>query len=245
MPATATALSADLSVVALCGLLILTLCAVLMLTLSRRRRAPRPPALRDPLTGLADRQLLDDRIAHALARSRRHDGSGVALLLLNLDAFRPVNDSLGHAAGDAVLREVAARLQAQARAHDTLARLGADEFVVLLEGDAGEAVLAQIAQRLLDALAQPMTIHVGGASQPLRLSAAIGIVLQAGGGSDVEPRALIAQADSAAQAVKRSGGNGFAFFEARMQDGVQDQLELARDLRAALEDSGAGQLSLH
>jgi diguanylate cyclase (GGDEF)-like protein len=198
-------------------------------------------ALRDPLTGLANRQLLDDRISHAIARGRR-DGTGVALLMLNLDGFKPVNEAFGHAAGDAVLREVAVRLQAQARAHDTLARLGADEFVVLLEGEAGEAPLAQIAQRLLDALSQPMTVGSGEASQPLRLSASIGIAVH--GGHDVASRALIGQADSAAQAVKRSGGNGFAFFEAHMQDGVRDQLELARDLRTALETGGAG-LALH
>jgi len=205
-------------------------------------------ALRDPLSGLANRQLLDDRIAHAIARGRR-DGSGVALLMLNLDAFKPVNDSFGHAVGDAVLRKVANRLQAQARGHDTLARIGADEFVLLIEGEAAESVLAQIAQRLLDSLAEPMSVNLGAhqgqvsqINQLLRLSASIGIALHSG--PDVPSRALIAQADSAAQSVKRAGGNSFAFFEAHMQDGVRDQLELARDLRAALEDGGTG-LSLH
>ena len=204
-------------------------------------------ALRDPLTRLANRQLLDDRISHAIARGRR-DGAAVALLMVNLDGFKPVNDSFGHAAGDSVLLEVAARLQAQARGHDTLARLGADEFVVLIEGDTGEAVLAQIAQRLLDSLAQPMSVNLGAhtqvsqINQVLRMSASIGIALH--GGPDIPARTLVAQADSAARAVKRSGGNGFAFFEAHMQDGVRDQLELARDLRAAFEAGGAG-LSLH
>jgi diguanylate cyclase len=145
--------------------------------------------LRDPLTGLASRQLLEDRISHAIARGRR-DGTGVALLMLNLDAFKPVNDSFGHAAGDTVLREVAARLQAHARGHDTLARIGADEFVLLLEGENSEAVLAQIAQRLLDSLATPMAIGAGDGSQPLRLSASIGVALH--NGPDVPSRALIA-----------------------------------------------------
>ncbi len=166
--------------------------------------------------------------------------------MLNLDAFKPVNDSFGHAAGDAVLREVATRLQTQARGHDTLARLGADEFVLLLEAETSEAVLAQVAQRLLDALAEPMSVNLGGPqgmNQPLRLSASIGIALHNG---KVEQNSqLIAQADSAAQAAKRSGGNGFVFFEAHMQDGVRDQLELARDLRAVLDRAGAGELSLH
>ncbi|HEY9105536.1 MAG TPA: EAL domain-containing protein [Roseateles sp.] len=204
-------------------------------------------AFRDPLTGLANRQLLDDRIGHAIARGRR-DGSGIALLMVNLDGFKPVNDSFGHAAGDSVLMEVAARLQAQARGHDTLARLGADEFVVLIEGEGSEAVLAQVAQRVLDALARPMSVNLGAnaqvsqINQVLRMSASIGIALHSG--PDIPSRMLVAQADSAAQAVKRGGGNGFAFFEAHMQDGVRDQLELARDLRAALEAGGAG-LSLH
>ena len=199
-------------------------------------------ALRDPLTGLANRQLLDDRISHAVARSRR-DGAGVALLLMNLDGFKPINEGFGHAAGDAVLREVATRLQAQARGHDTLARIGADEFALLVEGEASEAVLAQIAQRLLDLLAKSMSVRTGDGPQPLRLSASVGIALHGGRG---EPgRTLIQQAESAAQSAKRSGGNGFAFFEAHMQDGVRDQLEMARDLRAVLEQDGASQLSLH
>ncbi len=198
-------------------------------------------ALRDPLSGLANRQLLDDRLGHAMARGQR-SGASVALLMLNLDGFKPVNEAFGHAAGDAVLCEVAGRLQAQARSHDTLARIGADEFVLLLEGESGEAVLAQVAQRLLDSLALPLSINVTEGDQPLRLTASIGIALHAG--TEVPGRTLIAQAGSAAQAVKRGGGNGFAFFEAHMQDGVRDQLELARDLRAALENGGQG-LCLH
>jgi diguanylate cyclase (GGDEF)-like protein len=201
-------------------------------------------ALRDTLTGLANRQLLDDRISHAVARSSR-DGTGIALLLLNLDGFKPINHSFGHAAGDAVLREVAHRLQQQARNHDTLARIGADEFALLLEAETGEAVLAQVAQRLLDALTQPMSLSLGEGSQPpLRLSASIGIALLAKGATD-NSHALIPQAESAAQSVKRGGGNGFAFFEAHMQDGIREQLELARDLRLVLDQGGAGQLRLH
>lgn len=199
-------------------------------------------ALRDPLTGLANRQLLDDRLQHAAARGRR-EGDRLALLAVNLDGFKPINDSYGLAAGDHVLRETARRLQSLARGDDTLARLGADEFVLLLEGDVAEAVLAQVAQRLLDALAEPMQDVPGAGSQPLRLSASVGIVLYAGH----EPgEALIAQADSAAQSVKRAGGNGFAFFEAHMQADMREQVELARDLRAALAgEPGAGALALH
>jgi diguanylate cyclase len=199
-------------------------------------------ALRDPLTGLANRQLLDDRLQHAAARGQR-EGARLALLAVNLDGFKPINDSFGLAAGDQVLRETARRLQGLARGHDTLARLAADEFVLMVEGDVGETTLAQIAQRLLDALAEPMTGVPGAGSQPLRLSASVGIALYDGSGPG---EALVAQADSAAQSVKRTGGNGFAFFEAHMQAGVREQVELARDLRAALAgEAGGGRLALH
>ena len=199
-------------------------------------------ALRDTLTGLANRQLLDDRLQHAAARGER-EGSRLALLAVNLDGFKPINDSFGLTAGDHVLRETARRLQGLARSHDTLARLGADEFVLMLEGEVAEATLAQVAQRLLDALAEPMADVPGAGSQPLRLSASVGIALYDGSGPG---EALVAQADSAAQSVKRAGGNGFAFFEAHMQAGVREQVELARDLRAALAgEPGGGRLALH
>ncbi|KQW46540.1 MULTISPECIES: bifunctional diguanylate cyclase/phosphodiesterase [unclassified Roseateles] len=199
-------------------------------------------ALRDALTGLANRQLLDDRLQHAAARGQR-EGARVALLVINLDGFKPINDSFGLSAGDHVLRETARRLQGLARNHDTLARLGADEFVLMIEGEVAEATLAQVAQRLLDALAEPMADVPGAGNQPLRLSASVGVALYDGQGPG---EALIAQADSAAQAAKRAGGNGFAFFEAHMQAGVREQVELARDLRAALAgEPGSGVLALH
>ena len=198
-------------------------------------------ALRDRVTGLAHRELLDDRLRHALSRAGR-DGGRVALLLVNLDGFKPINDSFGHAVGDRLLREVGQRLQAQARAHDTVARLGADEFVLLLEGDVDEALLAQIAQRLLDALAQPLEGVLPAGHAPLSLSAALGIAVYPSSQGDAQ---LLAQADSAAQSVKRGGGNGFAFFEAHMQADVRDQVELARDLRAVLAAGGDDQLALH
>ncbi|HEY1129350.1 MAG TPA: EAL domain-containing protein [Roseateles sp.] len=199
-------------------------------------------ALRDPLTGLANRQLLDDRLQHAAARGHR-GGARLALLLINLDGFKPINDSFGLGAGDHVLCDVARRLQRLARNDDTLARLAADEFVLVLEGEVAESALAQVAQRLLDALSEPMAGVPGAGVHPLRLSASVGIALYDG---STPGEGLIAQADSAAQSVKRAGGNGFAFFEAHMQEGVREQLELARDLRAALAgEAGSGSLALH
>jgi diguanylate cyclase (GGDEF)-like protein len=200
-------------------------------------------ALRDPLTGLANRQLLNDHLHHATERGGHEGGPRLALLLINLDGFKPINDSFGLAAGDHVLRDVARRLQRLARSGDTLARLAADEFVLLLEGEVTDAALAQVAQRLLDALTEPLGAVPGAGRQPLRLSASVGIALYDGAGPGER---LIAQADSAAQSVKRAGGNGFAFFEAHMQAGVREQLELARDLRAALAgEAGSGELALH
>jgi diguanylate cyclase len=200
-------------------------------------------ALRDPLTGLPNRHLLDDRLHQAIARGGRRETGRLALLAVNLDGFKPINDSFGLTAGDHVLCETARRLQALARGEDTLARLAADEFVLMLEGDVTETTLAQVAQRLLDALAAPMADVPGAGSQPLRLSTSVGIVVHDGKAPGIT---LIAQANSAAQSVKRAGGNGFAFFEAHMQAGVREQVELARDLRAALAgEAGGGQLALH
>ncbi len=236
------------------ALLVLTLCTSALDARSQRRNNRlqqslqaattelQQLALRDALTGLANRQLLDDRLQHAAARGQR-EGARLALLAINLDGFKPINDSFGLAAGDQVLRETARRLQGLARGHDTLARLGADEFVLMLEGEVSEATLAQVAQRLLDALAEPMAGISGAGHTPLRLSASVGIALYEGRSPG---ESLIAQADSAAQSVKRAGGNGFAFFEAHMQAGVREQVELARDLRAALAGEAAGgTLALH
>jgi diguanylate cyclase (GGDEF)-like protein len=193
-------------------------------------------AYRDALTGLANRLLFEDRVAHALVRSQR-DGSALAVLFVDLDGFKPINDSFGHAEGDVVLRAVAARLQTVARSADTVARLGGDEFVLLLEGDASEAQAAQVAQRLIEALQQPL----GEGEQAHRLSCSVGIALyRPGDGADNK---LLAQADSAMYAAKRAGGATFAFFAPHMEADAREQLELQRDLRVALAEGG--QLALH
>ena len=192
-------------------------------------------AFRDALTGLANRSLFDDRVTHAVERCRG-DGSSLAVLFVNLDGFKPINDSFGHDVGDAVLREVARRLSAQARAIDTVARVGGDEFVLLLEGGPDVTVTAQVAQRIIDALLLPFELGQRG----LRLSCSIGIALFPTDG----PRdQLMPHADSAMQAAKRGGGGGYAFFEPHMNAGVREQVELQRDLHTALEQGG--QLELH
>ncbi len=192
-------------------------------------------AFRDALTGLPNRLLFDDRVSTAVERSAR-DGASLAVLFVDLDGFKPVNDSFGHSCGDAVLREMASRLAAQARATDTVARVGGDEFVLLLEGNPDAAAVARIADRIIEVIAEP--IHSSG--HDVRLSCSVGIAMYPTDG----PRdKLLPHADAAMYAAKRAGGNAYAFFEPHMNAGVRDQIELLGDLRSALEQGG--QLELH
>lgn len=186
----------------------------------------------DPLTGLANRLLFDDRLAHALARATRHfDAHGpragvhFAVLMIGLDGFKAVNDSLGHASGDAILVEIGKRLHAVAAEADTVARVGGDEFVLLAEDldQVGEAVA--LAHELLRALAKP----IAGVGRPVQLSASIGIALYPEHGAK-----LLVQADAAMHAAKRLGGNCHALFEARMDAGAREELALQSDLRQTL-----------
>ncbi len=191
-------------------------------------------AFRDALTGLPNRLLFDDRVNVAVERSSR-DGSRLAVLFVDLDGFKPVNDSFGHRFGDEVLCEMARRLAAQARATDTVARVGGDEFVLLLEGNPDTTAAAQIAQRILDAITQPMV----GSAHEVRLSCSIGIAMFP---SDGPRDQLLAHADAAMYSAKRGGGTSYAFFELHMNAGVREQIELQRDLRLALD---RGELELH
>jgi diguanylate cyclase (GGDEF)-like protein len=191
-------------------------------------------AFRDPLTGLPNRMLLDDRLNQAAARCER-DGGRAALLFIDLDGFKPINDTFGHPVGDAVLKEVAQRLLLQSRDSDTVARSGGDEFVLLLESRVDATAAAQVAQRIVEAISAPYLI--GG--REAALSCSIGIVLM----PDHGPRdKLIAHADAAMYTAKRNGGAGHAFFEPHMGHAAAEQMELQRDLRRAVE---RGQMSLH
>ncbi len=154
----------------------------------------RHEAVHDPLTGLANRTLLRDRLEHALARSER-DTSATAVLFVDLDNFKQVNDAHGHAAGDAALVELGRRLQTAVRPGDTIARLGGDEFVALCEDVTEESALA-VGQRLLEAIRLPFT----AAGVEHQLSASVGIAL---GHSD--PDALLADADAATYRAKAAG----------------------------------------
>lgn len=165
----------------------------------RSEERTRHEALHDPLTGLANRTLLRDRLHHALAR---RDRGATAALFVDLDNFKQVNDTHGHAAGDAVLVEIARRLHTAVRPGDTIARLGGDEFVAVCEGIDEEAALA-VGQRLHDAIRLPVT--AGDAEH--RLSASIGIAL-----GDSDPDALLANADTASYRAKAAGGGRIDVF---------------------------------
>ncbi len=193
------------------------------------------PEVQDPVTGLATRLLLEDQLAAAAMRAEARKRR-LALLYIDLDGFRPFNEAFGHACGDALLREVGQRLASMGRATDTIARMGGDEFLMLLDGDPDSASATLVADRIRHKLQQPYQVN----GQDVRLSCSIGIVLYPEHG----PRAkLIARADTAMMAAKRAGGNMHCFYDARMDHDADRTFDLHRDLRLAIE-TGAG-LALH
>ena len=184
-------------------------------------------ALHDPLTGLANRALFGDRLEHALARPMR-PGATVAVLLIDLDDFKDLNDALGHDAGDDLLTIIAARLQGHARAGDTVARLGGDEFGLLLE-DTSAAEAMRMAEVLLQALAWPVALR----GRDLVPTASIGIAIAAG--EDAET--LLRNADTAMYAAKRQGKGRSMLFEPAMYATVLKRVDLAADLSRAVQES--------
>jgi diguanylate cyclase (GGDEF)-like protein len=184
-------------------------------------------ATHDPLTGLPNRTLILDRTEQMLARSRRQN-TPVAAVFIDLDNFKVVNDTLGHSAGDELLRAVAARLKGVLRETDALARLGGDEFVVIAEEISLAAGPELIAERLAEALAEAFTLEDGKVS--LNVSASIGIAA----GARTTAEELLRDADIAMYRAKWDGKNRYVVFESEMQDAVQSRLELEMDLREAL-----------
>jgi len=181
-------------------------------------------ALHDPLTGLPNRALLLDRLRQALARATR-SGANAAVLFCDLDTFKTVNDSLGHAAGDELLVGVARRLIAWVRPGDTAARFGGDEFVVLLEGIGDEDIEAA-AQRILDAFNEPFAVG----DREVSVTASIGIAM----GSN-ESDELLRNADLALYRAKSKGKGRYELFAPEMHVAVVERLELEGDLRRGLE----------
>ncbi|MGV3710173.1 MAG: putative bifunctional diguanylate cyclase/phosphodiesterase [Gemmatimonas sp.] len=183
-------------------------------------------SLHDPLTGLANRVLFRERVEHALTRVARGDNVGV--LFLDLDNFKAVNDSLGHAEGDVLLETVARRLLQATRGCDTVSRLGGDEFAILLEGLTGEPEAISVIDRVRDALSRPMNLRGRG----INVSASIGLAHAELGQNVTE---VLRNADLAMYHAKAAGRGGYQVYEEGMHSAVLDRLEIESDLRRALE----------
>jgi diguanylate cyclase (GGDEF)-like protein len=185
-------------------------------------------AYHDTVTGLPNRALLIDRIGRSIHRSSRHPEQRFAVLFLDMDDFKLVNDSLGHLAGDQVLVEVAQRLTSCVRPEDTVARLGGDEFVVLLENTTGAGGAIRVAERIRAALAEPISIG----NHEVYARASIGIAL--GDGDGRGPEDLLREADTALYRAKAAGG-GYEVFDRSMHAHAVLQLQLEADLIRAVE----------
>ncbi len=197
--------------------------------ITQRRKAEaalRRQALHDPLTDLPNRALLRDRLEHAIARQARQPHS-LALLLLDLDGFKIVNDSLGHQAGDEVLITLAGRLRASLRPDDTIARLGGDEFAVVLE-NTSEAQATSIAAQILAVIRHPISIQ----GRSITSDASVGITTSIGAD---DPETLLRNADLAMYAAKDHGKGNIQVFHASMHETVVDRLTLDAELREAVD----------
>jgi len=196
----------------------------------------RHQAFHDALTDLPNRQLFMDRLGHALARTQRRQGRRVAVLFMDLNDFKSINDSLGHEAGDLLLVAVAERLKECLRPEDTLARFGGDEFVVLLEDVDGPEEAVRVAGRITEALREPFVME----DRELYVSASIGIAL--GQNRTESPEDLLRKADTAMYEAKPEAAPGYRVFDPVMHERVMGRLELENDLRRAM---GAGEFVIH
>ena len=185
-------------------------------------------AMHDPLTRLPNRAMFSERLGGAIAQAERH-GRTLAVLFIDLDKFKLINDTLGHEAGDFVLGEAARRLTENLRGGDTVARLGGDEFVVLLEEVVDPVYVGGVCQKLIEALAAPFTI----AGEEYRVTASIGVSSYPDDGSD--PESLLKNADAAMYRAKEKGRNAFEFYSAQLSTGAIERLGLEAGLRRALE----------
>jgi diguanylate cyclase (GGDEF)-like protein/PAS domain S-box-containing protein len=187
-------------------------------------------AFHDRLTNLANRSLFRDRVKHALSK-RRDPDLDTAVLFIDLDDFKAVNDTFGHECGDHLLRETAQRLQLSLRAGDSVARLGGDEFGILLEDVESPAVISDIVGRLLEVVRAPMSLE----GREMTTECSIGVRIAAGRDAAPSAEDLLRDADVAMYEAKRAGGNAHRNFEPAMQATVANQLELRAALRVAVE----------
>jgi len=193
-------------------------------------------ALHDPLTGLPNRRLFMDRLRHALGRNRRREGRRVAVLFMDLDNFKGINDSLGHGAGDLMLVAVTERLGGLLRPEDTLARFGGDEFVVLLEDVGGPDEATRVAERISEGFGDPFGLE----GRELYARASIGIAL--GDARTKEPEDLLRDADTAMYRAKEEDPGRFSVFDTAMHERASGRLELENALRRAI---GRGEFVVH
>ena len=201
--------------------------AELAQSLTQANRELTQLALHDPLTGLPNRVLLADRIDQAMHRVQEQGGC-FALMFIDLDGFKPVNDAFGHHMGDLLLRDVALRLREDLRSQDTLARIGGDEFVLLVQLAEPDDAL-RLAARQVGLIGRTFRVT----EHDLQISASVGIALYPGNGQSAEE--LLMNADAAMYHAKGAGKNGYSFFDASMNSNARKQLQLLQDLRMAVE----------
>lgn len=180
----------------------------------------------DALTHLANRTMFLNRLSRALARSER-TGAGIAILFIDLDRFKPINDTLGHDAGDETLKVIGQRIKSTLRLYDTPARLGGDEFAVLLEGITSARNAAAIALKILRALSAPIPYF----GKHIEIGASIGIAFT---DEPITPEILLQYADIAMYQTKKEGGGSYRFYIPQMYDEANSHLHLEQDLRTAL-----------
>ena len=192
-------------------------------------------ASHDALTGLANRSLFEDRLEHDLALAVRR-GERLAVLFVDLDDLKPINDTLGHAVGDEVLRQVAGRLETVVRDGDTVSRLGGDEFVLLILDVVDEEQVLRVVERLMTAIARPYRVN----GHELYLTCSIGIALS--DASLDEPRELIQQADMAMYQAKQQGRNAYHWYTEAITERLSERVALRNDLQEAIDTE---QLALH
>jgi diguanylate cyclase (GGDEF)-like protein/PAS domain S-box-containing protein len=181
----------------------------------------------DPVTGLPNRFLFGDRLTHAMHAADRQD-KRVALLFVDLDNFKTINDSLGHAAGDQLLKQVAGRLGAVVRSTDTVSRLGGDEFTVILEDIVNDAEAVRVAAQILEQSVRPYAIG----SREVYVTSSVGIAIYPQDGASVD--VLLMNSDAAMYRAKENGRNGFEFFTDEINARAHQRLELGNELRGAL-----------
>jgi diguanylate cyclase (GGDEF)-like protein len=189
----------------------------------------------DALTGLPNRRLLEDRLTQALALSHRNRKNS-AVMFVDIDRFKTINDSLGHAVGDSLLKEVAARLVKQLREGDTICRIGGDEFVIVLPEVKRSSDVAHVAQKVIEQLSQPILVE----ERELVVTSSIGIAVYPDDGRDAE--SLIRNADAAMYHAKELGRANYQFFTEQMNQAASRRLQLESDLRRAV---GKGELRVH